>query len=1258
MAVLQPHTQVVRRLLCFFALLSLGASSLLAQLGGNPGVNICQASAAPAMVRGEGIAELAADIVVTCINGTAPGTPVTASEVLMNVFVRTNVDITNNVDFGAGAAITDAVLVVNENNCPSPSASGGVFGGCGASSPVYQKPQFGARAAADRLQWLSVRVPVPGGPGPNGPHPSTTTIRITAIRVRASQPGVPHAASIPSSPFTATVTLAASGFSIGANNVVGVALPILGLVTSLPGDSAGELCRAGAATVPMILRENFAAALRVAGPPSFFPEQSRTESGYFGNAHPGRILVRFSNIPPGARLTLPKLIETGNPSVNADALRLQWVQGAAANGTAGTVSSQTDSLIFDSPPGGLAFAVYQVIDANPSTLESAPVPVGVSWAAGAPAGVIQVSAYPAPLSTVTAASLAAPEPRFLDAASPRALFAITPCRSTLLFPYISNGAGESTRLILDNASGDVSQTVAHSGACTLRYRGVNAPSDQTTAVIGSGGQLDIALATAAPGFNGHILAQCEFEGGLGKAILSRGATVFYESEAELIAVNGSPTPPEPLPLLFAHVAGSPGFDTRIAIINPTLDLPGVTGQSGACSIHYFGQNAPASQLTTPIPPGGRLAFALSTGAASMGVPAAPNFSGYIAANCEFPYARGFAAITEHQNPALPPGASPAIAGYGVAAESFRVPVIAFPEEEPPPSTELLIPYVSARGGHETLLSISNVSLDGIGTPPQAGACTLEYHRDGSSPAPAPQIFALAAGEQTVFRLSVGDPVHAIAPAPGFSGYLTLFCNFRRARAVALVRSPAAGSPNAAFAHPAEALTLPRNVAPEPLLRSYVSNRPGEDRVIVFANTSRDPFGSTPAGGVCSLSFRGPGSPAPSGLLLSAGTVRAFLLSRGLPALGVPAAPGFQGFLLGLCDVGLVRALDYRINPQPGLAPFCQVDSNPGFQPSDVVTLTAMLGQIVPIGHPGDPDGDSSITTADVQYCNNLAVATQPDPEPEPNPDADPGPGPKPDPFPNPDPAPGGPSTGADLRIAFEASPAIARPQRSLKLRALISNAGSAAAENVAVVVHLPAAFVLSSGPDACTGDDQARTCNLGVLSAGQAVSLQFSGAVSAAASAELTAYAQLSSSSLDLNPANNAVDHVVPLESQADIAASAYLLPRFPAPGQTATLTVSVTNRGPAFANAVSLQALLGPSVQLHRIPAGCSLAGRELQCGIGALPAGRTRAYLLPVRISAGGGAQGGGQGSFVSTVTGSASTSEYKPENNAFTLMTVSTP
>jgi hypothetical protein len=91
-----------------------------------------------------------------------------------------------------------------------------------------------------------------------------------------------------------------------------------------------------------------------------------------------------------------------------------------------------------------------------------------------------------------------------------------------------------------------------------------------------------------------------------------------------------------------------------------------------------------------------------------------------------------------------------------------------------------------------------------------------------------------------------------------------------------------------------------------LLFPFVTNQLGFDTGLVLANTSQDPFSTTPASGTCSLNFYGQAAPsaavnAPGGSQ-AGGTTNAFLLSS--------VAPGFQGYMIATCSFNFGHGFAY------------------------------------------------------------------------------------------------------------------------------------------------------------------------------------------------------------------------------------------------------------------------------------------------------------------------------------------------------------
>jgi hypothetical protein len=362
--------------------------------------------------------------------------------------VSMNVNVTNNLDFGAGSAVTDAVLIVNENNCTAPSPTGSNFAapfgtGCAGTDTRFQAPQYGVLATGNRLEWNSVDFPVPGASvtgipvadcSLGGCFPAVTTIRVTSMRVNASQLGVPELPLVPSTQVIAFLSLTGPATISVQNNQLNVAVPILGLVSSWSPVALGAQCAGAELEASITAREGFATAFKTSGAPTFMPQMLRWESGYFapgsnlgGGASQGtRLLLQFFDVPVGVEVSAPKVIETGNPLVTGDALRLQWVDGADAGGAGGTVSSDTGML---SVPllGGSGAVVYEVTDTLTFRTESVEIPVFASWAEGVGAGEILATLSLAPVSTVFTSSAEAPEPRFVENNALHTLFGIEPC---------------------------------------------------------------------------------------------------------------------------------------------------------------------------------------------------------------------------------------------------------------------------------------------------------------------------------------------------------------------------------------------------------------------------------------------------------------------------------------------------------------------------------------------------------------------------------------------------------------------------------------------------------------------------------------------------------------------------------------------------------------------------------------------------------------------------------------------------------------
>jgi hypothetical protein len=96
-------------------------------------------------------------------------------------------------------------------------------------------------------------------------------------------------------------------------------------------------------------------------------------------------------------------------------------------------------------------------------------------------------------------------------------------------------------------------------------------------------------------------------------------------------------------LLYTYVVNVNGFDTGLTFSNTGSDPfgtvpPACPGNLCECVLNFYGSSAPMPFHTGAIAPGATYATLIST--------IAPGFAGYVIATCDFPYAHGFALITD------------------------------------------------------------------------------------------------------------------------------------------------------------------------------------------------------------------------------------------------------------------------------------------------------------------------------------------------------------------------------------------------------------------------------------------------------------------------------------------------------------------------------------------------------------------------------------------------------------------------------------
>lgn len=435
---------------------------ILVVFGSSANAQTCAASATTPTVRAEGYAEQIGDVTFSCTGGNA------GSRVAMVLFVGLSVTVTNRVD---SAGNPSGIVITSTPN---------VFGGTASFYSSYT-------VAVSSLMYT-----VPASPL------TATTITISGIRAAAASvangtSGIPLISAnvlatgvnfTPPSTGTLTVaTLAPTLLSSSINNGV----PCQG--SSLPPSI----------DFPTFLAANTSfSAIRVteASAAAFAPKTATSDTGT-------RVLVKLSGYPTGSRVFVPDAIvgnDPGNyptavglygqtpfagsyiPGMNQ--LLLLRVNGSDANGSGGTfalnvpVAPYNFSTVSElTLSGGATYAVYEVVDGNPATVESAQIPVWVvapastapACSTGTVAAIPTFTASLAPVSTVSTATATDPIPRFMATVAANDCMAVGDCSA----PYYPNLSVNTTPLVFAAPSLGTSQQqtfgISNSGGGVLNY---------------------------------------------------------------------------------------------------------------------------------------------------------------------------------------------------------------------------------------------------------------------------------------------------------------------------------------------------------------------------------------------------------------------------------------------------------------------------------------------------------------------------------------------------------------------------------------------------------------------------------------------------------------------------------------------------------------------------------------------------------------------------------------------------------------------
>ena len=265
----------------------------------------------------------------------------------------------------------------------------------------------------------------------------------------------------------------------------------------------------------------------------------------FNNVPAGvRVFVSTANVTNAAIPITPPAVIGGNVQTQVYAQLV--TSETAPDGNAGGASAffpavtATDNSGVGNVPiaeiqvvNGSATAVWELVNTNPNANESVKFAVYTTYVPNVgqnspPPGTatVNLSFAPAPpvfsASAGAAASSTLSVPRFVaDSSAARSIFIVNICRTILLYPFVTNIQGFDTGLAVANTSTDPFGTPPQAGSCSLNwYQGTNNPAVMNSGTIQSGTVYTTLASTVVPGFNGYMIAVCNFQFAHGFAFIS------------------------------------------------------------------------------------------------------------------------------------------------------------------------------------------------------------------------------------------------------------------------------------------------------------------------------------------------------------------------------------------------------------------------------------------------------------------------------------------------------------------------------------------------------------------------------------------------------------------------------------------------------------------------------------------------------------------------------------------------------------------
>jgi len=250
-----------------------------------------------------------------------------------------------------------------------------------------------------------------------------------------------------------------------------------------------------------------------------------------------RVKVEFANVPVGAHIYVPLIINPSGITTPGHLYARLVKNEAGAYSAQGASSFDAGGFLGEvTLSGGAGEAVYEILAEDPSNTEEIDIAVIVAYIANPAGNSPSITSGPATAGVSFAPTTTPPDyasedsgtpvPRFLDTATQANRLAINACRTNLLYPFVTNQAGYDTGLAISNTSQDPYGTITQHGTCDLNFfNGSTTPPPPvkfTTVDVGAGMVYTNLLSIVASGFQGYIIAVCNFQYAHGYAFLLGG----------------------------------------------------------------------------------------------------------------------------------------------------------------------------------------------------------------------------------------------------------------------------------------------------------------------------------------------------------------------------------------------------------------------------------------------------------------------------------------------------------------------------------------------------------------------------------------------------------------------------------------------------------------------------------------------------------------------------------------------------------------